>query len=57
MSQMESYQNDVNRLGDRVTLVLKSLEQAPGVDKELLLKAGAILGIGFAALDAAVADK
>jgi hypothetical protein len=53
MSNNESYQNDIDRLADRVLLVLSSLEGAPGIDQEILHTAGKFLGMGFAALDAA----
>lgn len=54
MSNQASYQNDVDRLGDRVKLVLESLNGAPGVDQEILIRAGALLGMGFAGLDTAI---
>lgn len=54
MSHQERYQNDVDRLGDRVKLVLDSLQDAPEVDAEILMYAGSLLGMGFAALDAAI---
>lgn len=57
MSNYESYQNDVNRLADRVLLVLGSLDGAPEVDKEILDTAGKLLGMGFAALDAAISPE
>lgn len=54
MSNQASYQNDVDRLADRVTLVLDSLSGAPGVDQVILTQAGALLGMGFAGLDTAI---
>lgn len=57
MSNYENYQNDVDRLADRVQLVLSSLEGAPEVDKEILDTAGKFLGMGFAALDVAISPE
>ncbi len=57
MTNYENYQNDVDRLGERVLLVLQSLEDAPDVDKEILSSAGKFLGMGFAALDAAISPE
>lgn len=33
------YRNDLKRLSDRITLVLESLEGAPGVDQSILADA------------------
>lgn len=54
MSHQERYQNDVDRLSDRVRLVLDSLVEAPDVDSVILTYAASLLGMGFAALDTAI---